>query len=50
LSEGLQNLLQQRQKQQRRNRLAQLAAEGEDDKIKAALAEESVRSKNPPNT
>ena len=44
LAEGFSNLLRQKQKTQRQRLLAELAAQGEDDKIKAALSESSTRA------
>jgi hypothetical protein len=44
LAEGFTSLLRQRQKIQRQRRLAELAAQGEDEKIKAALSEASPRT------
>jgi hypothetical protein len=44
LAEGFKNLLRQKQKNQRQRLLAELAAQGEDEKIKAALSESNSRA------
>lgn len=50
LAEGFTNLLRQKQKSQRQRLLAELAAQGEDEKIKAALSESSSRTQTESQT